>query len=137
MHDTNDFFFMVFKIFYTLKPVWMNGNKIFFCVWENINFFRKSETMIITYTWDDLCEIRISPCNFEIPEKSEQTYNMHNSTFQNLRELDLSAGINLRYPPFENWNKIPPLFQMTILYSRNLFKLGYSPRFECFKWFCK
>ena len=78
-------------------------------------------------------EIRISPCNFEIPEKSEQTYNMHNSTFQNLRELDLSAGINLRYPPFENWNIIPPLFQMTILYSRNLFKLGYSPRFECFK----
>lgn len=29
-------------------------------------------------------EIRISPCNFEIPEKSEQTYKMYT---QNSREL--------------------------------------------------
>jgi len=41
MHDTNDFFYGFLNILY--PEACMNE-------WENINFFRKSETMIITYT---------------------------------------------------------------------------------------
>lgn len=100
--------------------------RIFFCVGKYKNFFRKSET-IITYTWDDLCEIRISPkfqkqfLHVTSRFLKSQSKRIICTTFQNLRE------------PLIRWDKkIPTIWKEYIshsskwqFYSRNLFKLGY------------